>query len=434
MKKILAVILSVVMVLTLLAACGNNNGTAVMPTESGASAQGSTHWKKFNKTAVTTETVATAANGCSITVAPVEYLDDSLAFDVVFENPTDMNVVFDLDSVAVNKVMMHEYTYAKIEPGESYETTLTFYMDDLRLRGVIFLASLEAEFTLSDEDNWEELERLTFTIESDKVGDLEVDTGAFYNAVNSTGARRDLGFTLLDAQQTQTDVGNGLTLITMGAMAYGDTANNHFFMELYNDSDETAYADWYVAELNGLEMAANPDWGDVLPGCRIVLFWHTEYQVSETMRQAFGIESVVNYRYKIETADGERNNSVETEGFYEIPGSEATLDMTAEVLYDDGDVKISAKEVVESEWGYSYIYLIVESDEDAYVSCNSDEIEVDGSTGYIWCGLSCWLDEGEMAIESIEIENLDADSITLPVEITTYDEYDVVAVDLVIYF
>ena len=456
MRKKIALVLALVMVLMMLAACGdegvpyvpnNNSGSvgdniATLPggnDEPGTTLPNTTlpggmqsnqtqpeNVRQFDTSAETDEVAVLRENGCLLIISPVTFVDNEMIFNVTLENPTDRGVFFSTRTSVMNGTVVEPYGSVYAEAGKTESAAFGLDTRELRMCGLFSLNKLELNLEIYDDVDYA-TETLTVVLKEKNAGRFELDLETYYAEVIEANA---MNFDLVHAEKMDLEV-YGVKVLNQ-ALVKNEYGVDQLMMEVYNTNSRSVYIDWLVTAVNGLQNSGGGDGCAVPAGCRAVLVWDTSWEYDENKREAFGIKSLAKVDYTINVYD-EDYESEEIESSLIVPGEKATLDMSATVIYDVDGVKISAKKAVGNEYA-TYIYLIFENNgaTDYYVEQDNNDITIDGTAESVWANLPYAMWEDDFRIGEVTMINVEAEMITIPCTLVEYYSDEVVEIQLVI--
>lgn len=441
MKKILAAILLASCLLTL-AACGSSGAGTVPPAgQTGGNNGGNNGGDNTNdfpkfKTANTKEVVLTAENGCVVTLTPMTYREDYAELRVNFQNNTDGVRKLNMDCFSINGMMLDNYVFVEAEAGEADVDVIEFYTDELRMMGIFQIAKIEILFNIMDED-WNVEETLTCKIDSTAADKYEADPMAYFNAVTSEKAQKQLYYKVKDSVDTRTALGHEVYAESI-VYVEKEYSGEQLRLELVNESSQMRYVQIGVDMVNGMTASGGDKSYTIFPGARAVVTIDMEWVLESSLREAFGMKGVSTVELSSEVYtcydDGSMNWEEESEYeilSYTVPGTSEKPDYSGMVLYEENGLKITAKapveEVYSDEYKETYVYLIFENvgDMDLYIRENYDkEIIVEtGEDGYVYFQNPSYLYMGERVVCYVEVDNMTGNSIFLP--LTAEDNDDI---------
>lgn len=107
-----------------------------------------------------------------ISLTKIEYPDDdwyAAKCGVLIENNSDKALTFSTDYTAVNNIMMDSgYLYAKVEPGKKSNETITFYTEDFEKAGIDAIHNMKLVLSAYDDDYDDYIEDTALDLSFDK--------------------------------------------------------------------------------------------------------------------------------------------------------------------------------------------------------------------------------------------------------------------------
>ena len=448
LKRILAICLLLCMMLGL-AACGDEGVPYVPPTvgtrptgntgnvdgpeepDGPGKVEELTSWQKFNTTVTTDKHVLTTEVGATITIDPVTYDEVDAGLKITLDNSSEQTLYADVKMAAVNGVMLDAGTSVTADAGESGDTTLWLSQDQMRLNAIFNIKTIDLVLSIYDEE-WDQLKQLEVTIGA-KVVAVMPGCEDFYDVITNEAAQKDLAFELLDATRAEQALGKDVYLKTKAMVQYEYESTTRVYLELENRSQEAKYLDVTLQKLNGLEHYWDWDYGYMLPDTTMLISFVVGGNFGEGMMvKAFGMEEIAQMEFAAEVYDCDENYEMDFWAedtahnivTYNIPDTEVTLDMSATVIYDNGQIRISSKEAVTNEYNESYIFLIFEvlSNDDYYVEDHPDrDVTVEGEDCYVYFDTPGWIEGKGTAITYLEVDNTKPVTVDVPVMVTNWD-------------
>lgn len=199
MKKLLALLLALVMVLTMFAACGDApSDDDTKPVSNGNAASGEdeddTKGTEPEETepeetepeetepeddepaqSVTIEeTVIFDQDGIKITVTGIEDGWMGPELKLLFENDTDKNIGFSADQFVINGITMSLFGYAEVAAGKKTNETIDIYTSDLETAGIDTIATISGmDAYVYDSDTYDTLHEFQFDVVTSAGEDYE---------------------------------------------------------------------------------------------------------------------------------------------------------------------------------------------------------------------------------------------------------------------
>lgn len=284
MKKMFALILSVILVFSLAACGGSPNETS-----SSAKAEASTE-KTAAKTEATSEektyslpeTTIVDDENCTFIIKEIKETSYSVEVSAFCENKTDKLLMFSLDNVVVNGYMNDPFWATEVAAGKKANQTIEFYTDGTTGLSIDQIDELRFDLLVFDSEDWEAPHLVDDSFVVYPTG-LSADTFVRPERVP------------YDNETPITDDENGTFIICAADpdSAYGYTLT--VFIE--NKTDETMMVSWDEVSVNGY--MADPFWGCSVASnaCAIteISFW--------TTLEDNGIEEVEDIEFRLRMSD-----------------------------------------------------------------------------------------------------------------------------------
>lgn len=423
LKKILALCLALCLVFSLVA-CGKKDKE-----KDGGKTPELPVWREFSTEATTEKTVLTAQNGCTVTIEPVSYANEYVEMRVNFHNPTESEKVLELEAIAINGMMLNVYMSVYAQPDEEAFDLLGASQDELRIKGIFEIATIDILFTVTDEEAGQQ-EALSCQLKSSAQNVTETPD-AYYNAITSQEAQAELEYAIVNSNDERFALGNDVYLESKILLD-----QDFMLLEVVNEADTMRHGQISTDLVNGMYGTQVGESYTLFPGARAIYAIDLAWSLPKTMRLAFGMEKIasVNLFSEIYLCMGNGDIDWESDGEYMsirylVPDTTETPDMTSgAVLYEEKGLKVIAKTPVQgvdpAEQDSTYVYLIFVNTGDSDLEIVQDsekQILVNGDCEMVYFQEPYYLFMDDSAICHVLVDKMSGSSVTIPLLITAME-------------
>lgn len=287
MKKVIALLLTFAMLLTMTACGGSKGSTAPSENEgtiqnTAAPSQGVDHIPEtspaqstegigiFNSGASITETVMYEENGVKITATGLSYSDYSVELELTIENNSDKNLSIISGSAgyscnSINGCMVDGgYLNCDVAAGKKANDSIEFSYDSLMLYGINEIADMEIGFDISDDEY-----NHTYTgpkqITTTAFDGYDYSTNHYQDTITSKAAMNTYGYEMVHFSKESLYDANGISLLSSGIMT-NRNGNSILLLELENTTSNMVHLSTTDIAINGLVICSST-WS-VIPSMR----------------------------------------------------------------------------------------------------------------------------------------------------------------------
>ena len=430
LKKILAMLLAFVMMLSL-TACGGNTPTE--PDDDGNRQERVTEEPKktaepeeteeperdkfdeFKQTATIEETILYDDKDIVITAKDLTYEYSGVTLNVQLENNRDEDLEF--SSGSCNSVNGYTLSvgnlYCDVASGKKTNEEMYFSYDEMRLHGIYELAELGLQFTVADDDDFE-LSTDSIILKTSAFDSYTFNPKGFQDAVISDAAKGEFEYSVDFFDTKELYNSSGISLVSQTIVTTDD--GQQLFLEFANDSSEPVVVSIDRMAENGLVLNSGCwTWRMLGPSTHRVFSMDL---IEDQYREALGITENVSFSFDVVLKnmdfdvidEGERVN-------VNVSDSSAPFDKTGIEAYNNDGMCLVFKGFIEDPSGYSddiHALFIVENSagKERYVNVDYDSLSINGFMTDFTCYSRTLLD-GEFAILDIEItDELDIDDFS----------------------
>lgn len=433
LKKILAMLLAFVMMLSL-TACGGNK-----PTDNDAEPDdGKKHervtkepeeteepeepeeperdkFDEFKQTATIEETILYDDKDIVITAKELTYEYSGVTLNVQLENNRDEDLEFSSGSCnSVNGYTLSVGSlYCDVASGKKTNEEMYFSYNEMRLHGIYELAELGLQFTVADDDDFE-LNTDSIILKTSAFDSYTFNPKGFQDAVISDAAKGEFEYSVDFFDTKELYNSSGISLVSQTIVTTDD--GQQLFLEFANDSSEPVVVSINRIAENGLVLNSGCwTWEMLSPSTHRVFSMDL---IEDQYREALGITEIVSFSFDVVLKnmdfdvidEGERVN-------VNVSDSSAPFDKTGIEAYNNDGMCLVFKGFIEDPSEYRddiHALFIVENSagKERYVNVDYDSLSINGFMTDFTCYSRTLLD-GEFAILDIEItDELDIDDFS----------------------
>lgn len=433
LKKILAMLLAFVMMLSL-TACGGNE-----PTDNDAEPDGGKKQERvteepketeepeepeeperdkfdeFKQTATIEETILYDDKDIVITAKDLTYEYSGVTLNVQLENNRDEDLEF--SSGSCNSVNGYTLSvgnlYCDVASGKKTNEEMYFSYNEMRLHGIYELAELGLQFTVADDDDFE-LNTDSIILKTSAFDSYTFNPKGFQDAVISDAAKGEFEYSVDFFDTKELYNSSGISLVSQTIVTTDD--GQQLFLEFANDSSEPVVVSINRIAENGLVLNSGCwTWEMLSPSTHRVFSMDL---IEDQYREALGITEIVSFSFDVVLKnmdfdvidEGERVN-------VNVSDSSAPFDKTGIEAYNNDGMHLVFKGFIEDPSEYRdaiHALFIVENSagEERYVNVDYDSLSINGFMTDFTCYSRTLLD-GEFAMLDIEItDELDIDDFS----------------------
>ena len=359
MKKILCFLMALAMTVSL-AACGGN--TALGGDASGNKDSGredSPPPEMFTSQSTIEETVLVDEKDVKITATGLTYTDYSAELAVTIENNSTQDLAFHSATLSyscnsVNGYMVDDgYLGADVPAGKKANETMRFDTDTLLMLGITDIAEMELGFEIDDDDYDTYL--CTGPIPLKTTLASAGDTGETFRSVVSSGILESVygGSVEHFAEDVLYDE-EGVRVVSQTLIANWD-GEQALLLELENTSSDQVCLSAGDICLNGLTIQGGTWTTDTInPGKRRVTMLNFTSMLDADCLECLGLTDPADIRCSLTLSDMEGNKLHRPEEIHvQVPGKNGSYDDKGDVLYEEDDVRIICKGLIEDSASYS---------------------------------------------------------------------------------
>lgn len=433
LKKILAMLLAFVMMLSL-TACGGNKPTdndaepddgkkQERVTEEPAETEEPEEpeeperdkFDEFKQTATIEETILYDDKDIVITAKDLTYEYSGVTLNVQLENNRDEDLEF--SSGSCNSVNGYTLSvgnlYCDVASGKKTNEEMYFSYNEMRLHGIYELAELGLQFTVADDDDFE-LSTDSIILKTSAFDSYTFNPKGFQDAVISDAAKGEFEYSVDFFDTKELYNSSGISLVSQTIVTTDD--GQQLFLEFANDSSEPVVVSIDRMAENGLVLNSGCwTWRMLGPSTHRVFSMDL---IEDQYREALGITENVSFSFDVVLKnmdfdvidEGERVN-------VNVSDSSAPFDKTGIEAYNNDGMCLVFKGFIEDPSEYRddiHALFIVENSagEERYVNVDYDSLSINGFMTDFTCYSRTLLD-GEFAMLDIEItDELDIDDFS----------------------
>ena len=436
LKKILAMLLAFVMMLSLTACGGNKPTDNDAEPDDGKKQERVTEepeepeepeeteepeeperdkFDEFKQTATIEETILYDDKDIVITAKDLTYEYSGVTLNVQLENNRDEDLEF--SSGSCNSVNGYTLSvgnlYCDVASGKKTNEEMYFSYDEMRLHGIYELAELGLQFTVADDDDFE-LSTDSIILKTSAFDSYTFNPKGFQDAVISDAAKGEFEYSVDFFDTKELYNSSGISLVSQTIVTTDD--GQQLFLEFANDSSEPVVVSIDRMAENGLVLNSGCwTWRMLGPSTHRVFSMDL---IEDQYREALGITENVSFSFDVVLKnmdfdvidEGERVN-------VNVSDSSAPFDKTGIEAYNNDGMCLVFKGFIEDPSEYRddiHALFIVENSagEERYVNVDYDSLSINGFMTDFTCYSRTLLD-GEFAILDIEItDELDIDDFS----------------------
>lgn len=433
LKKILAMLLALIMMLSLTACGGNKPTDNDAEPDDGKKQERVTEEPKeteepeepeeperdkfdeFKQTATIEETILYDDKDIVITAKDLTYEYSGVTLNVQLENNRDEDLEFSSGSCnSVNGYTLSVGSlYCDVASGKKTNEEMYFSYNEMRLHGIYELAELGLQFTVADDDDFE-LSTDSIILKTSAFDSYTFNPKGFQDAVISDAAKGEFEYSVDFFDTKELYNSSGISLVSQTIVTTDD--GQQLFLEFANDSSEPVVVSIDRMAENGLVLNSGCwTWRMLGPSTHRVFSMDL---IEDQYREALGITEIVPFSFDVVLKnmdfdvidEGERVN-------VNVSDSSAPFDKTGIEAYNNDGMCLVFKGFIEDPSEYRddiHALFIVENSagEERYVNVDYDSLSINGFMTDFTCYSRTLLD-GEFAMLDIEItDELDIDDFS----------------------
>lgn len=433
LKKILAMLLAFVMMLSLTACGGNKPTDNDAKPDDGKKQERVTDepeeteepeepeeperdkFDEFKQTATIEETILYDDKDIVITAKDLTYEYSGVTLNVQLENNRDEDLEFSSGSCnSVNGYTLSVGSlYCDVASGKKTNEEMYFSYNEMRLHGIYELAELGLQFTVADDDDFE-LNTDSIILKTSAFDSYTFNPKGFQDAVISDAAKGEFEYSVDFFDTKELYNSSGISLVSQTIVTTDD--GQQLFLEFANDSSEPVVVSINRIAENGLVLNSGCwTWEMLSPSTHRVFSMDL---IEDQYREALGITEIVSFSFDVVLKnmdfdvidEGERVN-------VNVSDSSAPFDKTGIEAYNNDGMCLVFKGFIEDPSEYRddiHALFIVENSagKERYVNVDYDSLSINGFMTDFTCYSRTLLD-GEFAMLDIEItDELDIDDFS----------------------
>ena len=391
MKKIIALILTLSLLLTALAGCGKDAGGGEegrSPANAGGEKtdpeKGKTDQKPAERPTIEggeiNETVLFDEMDVKITATKLECSRSGAEVTLLLENNTDKTLQFLSNTLiyatnSVNGWMIKDgYLNVTVEPGKNAYAVVEFDGETLSIMGITKIADITLGLYVEDENNKTYLQTGPMELKTSFADSFDYTEDTYRAAIEGDVAK-SLKLDLIKLDDTVSYDHYGIKVLSQ-ALLQNEYGDYWVLTEIENTSkdDVDVYSEGF--KVNGLTLCASR-WTSqtVNAGKRMVMQASLSSMLNEEAWKLFGIDEVGRLEYGLSLREIDGDKLMDAEGLtLTVPGASTTCDMTAEEVYNGNGIRISYKGLVDVKGDDEdpLLILIVDNANSKYVSIEDD--------------------------------------------------------------
>ena len=430
LKKILAMLLAFVMMLSLTACGGNKPTDNDAEPDDGKKQERVTEepeeteepgeperdkFDEFKQTATIEETILYDDKDIVITAKDLTYEYSGVTLNVQLENNRDEDLEF--SSGSCNSVNGYTLSvgnlYCDVASGKKTNEEMYFSYDEMRLHGIYELAELGLQFTVADDDDFE-LSTDSIILKTSALDSYTFNPKGFQDAVISDAAKGEFEYSVDFFDTKELYNSSGISLVSQTIVTTDD--GQQLFLEFANDSSEPVVVSIDRMAENGLVLNSGCwTWRMLGPSTHRVFSMDL---IEDQYREALGITENVSFSFDVVLKNMDFDVIDEGERVsVNVSDSSAPFDKTGIEAYNNDGMCLVFKGFIEDPSEYRddiHALFIVENSagEERYVNVDYDSLSINGFMTDFTCYSRTLLD-GEFAMLDIEItDELDIDDFS----------------------
>lgn len=430
MKKVIALLLASVILLTMTACGGSGESTA--PSENGsvmqntaAPSQGADNIPEtspaqstegigiFNSGASITETVMYEENGVKITATGLDYSDYSVELKLTIENNSvkDLSIISGSAGYSCNSIngcmIDGGYLNCGVAAGKKANDSIEFSYDSLMLYGINEIADMEIGFDISDAEynhTYSGPKQITTTA----YDGYDYSKNHYQDTITSAAAMNTYGYEMVHFSREPLYDVNGIKLLSSGMMTNrnGDPV---LLLELENTTSNMVNLSTTDITINGLVVCSSTWSNDSInAGKRCVVGVNLSSVFDAEYWEVYGIDEIRSIKLSLIQRDEDGTALTDAAAIEVIiPGTTGGYSTEGTEVYSSNGLRIVAKTILEDPSEYSgdmYVLLLTENNSGATVTIQDvyDSLSVNGyMTDYSY--YSKEIANGESAVLEIKL-------------------------------
>lgn len=405
MKKLISLIL--VMMLLLTASCGKSDGGSDAPsdgtsetetseakdpetkapgeqTETEDSAEESSSRPVIDSTGTIEETVLVDEGGLKVTATELKYESDRADVVLRLENDSPEDVTFAAGSPghsanSVNGfIISGAFLSEPVAAGESLESSVSFYYEDLRLLGIGSIAEIELGIYVTD-SSYDTVLTKNCVLRTSLCDSYDPETDPYPSAVKSSELQEYMGFTLEEFNEDIQFESSGVKLLN-GSIIKNFAGESTLLLEFINTSEDQAVVTASDFALNGILISSGMWSSDIInPGKRAVLIFRTGNMASEEELEKYGILDVETIECKIGLTDADGIEAGSGQEILVSTGRDAHTDLSGDEIYNENGIRIISKGFGPSSLTAGF-FMLIENDSGETVTVDTvyDSVSLNG--------------------------------------------------------
>lgn len=383
----------------------------------------------FNTNATLAETVLVDEGGVKITATGLTYTAYSAELALTIENNSGKNLSFVSGSMgyscnSINGYMVDEgYLNCDVADGKKANEVMSFDCDVLMAYGIDEIADMEIGFEMTDDD-YDSTYSGPRPLKTSAADTHDYTADHYQESIASPGALNAYGYEVAYFGQDAAYDSNGVTLRSSSILK-SENGGAALLLELENTTDSMVYVSASDIKLNGLVLSSSTWSSDAInPGKRRILEMELSAVLDNAFWSAYGIADVGTVSLSLEqyNEDG-APVAQETAVDVVVPGVAASFDATGTEVYNNGGLRIVAKEVQEdpSEYGGNLFLLLLAENKSGKTLTIDDVYDSLSANGFMtdYSLYSQTLADGESAALVVQLweSSLEANQIAAPSDI-----------------
>ena len=311
------------------------------------------------------ETILIDEGGLKITATDISYESDRADVVLRLENESSEDVTFAFGSPghsanSVNGYMIAGTFQESVAAGESLDSTVSFYYEDLRLLGIGAIAEIELGIYVTD-SGYETVLTKNCVLRTGLYDTYDLEKDTYQSAVKSSDLQEYMGFTLEEFNEDIQFENSGVKMLN-GSIIKDFAGNSTLLCEFINTSDDQAVVTASDFALNGILISSGTWSSDMInPGRRAVLIFRTGNMASEEELEKYGILDVETIECKMGLMDADGTESDRGQEISLSTGREAVSDLSGDEIYNENGIRIISKGFGPSSLTAGF-FMLIEND------------------------------------------------------------------------
>lgn len=310
------------------------------------------------------ETILVDEKDIKITATEIEFGRYDLEVSLTIENNSDKDLSFVSGSIgycnnSINGYMIEDaYFHEDVTAGKKANTTIGFSLDEMAALGITEVADIKIGFDVSDDD-YKDYYQGVGEIKTSKADSYNYDSNT-YDEIMSNGAFEDITETDIKFYERETIYDEENVQIVSKAWVV-DGEEEYLLLELVNNSDEDvifAISDVVFNNLCVYEYSYESI--TLSKGARGVMSIDISSVIEDDYKELFGINEIGEVRFEVKltnvTYDVLKEGDVVS---IIVDDSVGEFDASGTEVYNDNDIRIVYKAIIEDPWDYSESYHVV---------------------------------------------------------------------------